>query len=135
MTLDRIYARILQEAASQKSANEQGAFAKKFGAYLVRKGHVRLLPLIARRYQELLSAEKKSRTIVVRTGHRGALERREKALREEIERIVGEKILIEARDDDKLIGGYVAQGCGIRIDRSFKSGLEALYRKIMRNHA
>jgi len=132
--MDRTYAQALIEGSQGKDARELSVFAKTFVAYLKSKGHEKLLPKIFRRYEELLAREQKKNTISITLGHEKVLHGHKQDLQEELKKIFGKEVDIETRVDESLIGGYLVEGKGIRIDRSFKSSLKNLYQKMITTH-
>ena len=66
-----------------------------------------------------------------------AAEEKAAAILKETEKIfeerLGKNIKYKPCEDENIIGGYVAEGGGLRVDSSFKSALLSLYQKIKQN--
>jgi F0F1-type ATP synthase delta subunit len=132
MKLELAYAQALAESVKGKNAAESEKVLKNFRALVEMRGHAGLFHKIAKAYGniESKSAAKKTVSITVPAGAKVEIP---KHVEKVFEEALGKDIHYSACEDDTLIGGFVAEGGGVRVDESHKSGLLSLYQKIKQN--
>jgi F0F1-type ATP synthase delta subunit len=119
------YAQTLAHAASH-DADSGKAFTNRLVAYLTSRGRARLLPGILAAYEKLANRPSaKPRVIVAKASAHEALSG---AIKKDVQALGADAV--EVTVDDSLVGGYIVRTTDAQIDRSYKTSLLDLYRRI-----
>jgi F0F1-type ATP synthase delta subunit len=96
---------------------------------LSRHGHVALYPRILHAVLAMARKDDAHKTAVVRVARKEDRRKYEK----EIEAFLKEHNLMDATVtvDENLIGGYILEGEGMRVDASYKSSLLTIYQNLI----
>jgi len=130
MTIVEAYAHALHKAVL-KHPEQAERYADNLQKIVEKRRHEKLLPAIVRRYQRIVSSMRSDvSTVTVASKH--DLEKYRKEI-SEAKNALGLSPSIQEVENDSLIGGYVVQGKGKRIDGSYKRMLIALYRYMTSN--
>ena len=124
MKLEEVYARALD--SSIRGGIKAEDVLPRLVTILKRRGHIKLLPKIARNLERLLEQHTRTKTANVRV----AKKTHEEKYKKEIDNARRELGLEKATTvlDETLIGGYVVEGGSKMIDASYKTALLKLYR-------
>ena len=128
MKLEDAYAEALFGELQDKDAVKREKTLKRFFALVTRKGHTRLLNRIGKSLEHIENREEKRKTVTISLGKEGK-EIISKEVEAQFKKNNPEATFV-ACEDETLIGGYVASGLGLRVDRSHKSALLSLYERI-----
>jgi F-type H+-transporting ATPase subunit delta len=117
------YAQALFEAISEVRSEDQDKVLDNFVRVLASNGELNLFDQIEKEYQKLQLAAEGIKQVQVTTARADV---DEKALIQELNRIVGQKVDVQHKVNENLIGGVVVKVDDTLIDASIRSNLESL---------
>lgn len=127
------YAAALVEATTHMDAHAMDATLARFTALLERRGHIRLLPRIARAVEHRLARTASRNTVVVRVASHDDAHSHKDAIAADIERLDAEQLTKKVLVDHNVVGGYEVRARGIALDRTYKRRLISLYENLKRS--
>lgn len=129
------YAQALYELECElPSEAERDEIVRSFVGILKRNHYERLLPAVVRHLEKRITNEKQRVTIELIVAKDSDKEKYSSAITEHAD-VLGDVSSkpITARIDDSIIGGYVVNGHGVRVDASYRKHLLDLYSKLTAN--
>lgn len=126
----RWYAQALHESVHNISEKEADTIYARFFDIMKRRGHIRLLPSIARIFLEQAKREERSTGVTLVVAQKEDTQRFMKAAEQFFSKEASGKNGVRVRVDDTIIGGYQLRTSTVLSDNSHKRHLIDMYRRI-----
>lgn len=127
MNQAELYAQTLHKAAQKKDSDSFDSFFTKFVAVLKTKGHSKLMPAVLRSLQSIDKTNKSAQSSVLIVRDASQKEALKEQLAQEGE-LFGENTRVV--EDKNVVGGYILKNKTSMIDKSYRSKLIGLYKKL-----
>lgn len=102
-------------------------FAKKLVAYLKKRGHLSLLPAIVARVERMAGAKAGAKVVLAKAGDAQKFATSIASALTTMGVPADDYTLVV---DERVVGGYVIEGKGKVVDRTYRTALVNLYQKI-----
>ena len=119
------YAKALYEALRHRHQTDMDDVLSSFYGVLKDRGHMRLLPGIAKAFGVIAKSESEKPTLVVaRDGDVQKVQQHLRRFEDSFDLSTGARVEI----DETIVGGFVLKSKEKRVDASYKEALQGIYR-------
>lgn len=121
------YAEALYRAAHSHHATDAETLVERLITLVRERGHLRLLPSIAREYDTLVKVRSTSDEAHVRVARKEDYDAHGVRITRDLATLNAKDRVVRTIIDETVIGGYAVEANGSRIDRTYKRALLDMY--------